>query len=288
MLLLELEQEICSNLKGVLAWELVNKGLSQHRVSSFLAISQPMVNKLLKTPKAIYFDKLVKLGLSEDEITHYVNVLVDIVMRNEKQRFFIVSHSIVNILAMEIACKKVEGLREFCDSEGLRDPEIVYYRAHLDKILRIPGLARAIPEVGSNLVYSPRAPRSIADIIGLTGRIVKAGGRVIAIGEPMYGGSKHLSRALLLIASGNPAMKIGFVIAFREDILLSLSRLGLKVAYTGPHESEESLWDQIAKAASDLKPDVIADRGGKGLEPVIYLFSKSFDDIELTLEKALA
>lgn len=288
MLLLEIEQEICSNLKGILAWELTKRGLSQHRISSFLAVSQPMVNKLLKTPEDAYLRKLVEMGLSEEEVTHYINVLVDIAMRNEKPRFFIVSRSIVGMLSMELACRKIEWLREFCNAEGLRDPEIEYYRTHLDRVLRIPGLARALPEVGSNLVYSPRAPKSIADVIGLTGRIVKAGGRAVAIGEPMYGGSKHLARVLLLVNSGNPAMRVGFVLAFREEILSALSGLGLRIAYTGPHESEQSLWEQILKAASELKPNVIADRGGRGLEPVIYLFSKSFDELELILEKALA
>ena len=52
-----------------------------------------------------------------------------------------------------------------------------------------------IPECQTNFVISKKKPKSTKDIIGISGRIVKAGKKVIVAGDLEYGGSKHVATA---------------------------------------------------------------------------------------------
>ena len=53
-----------------------------------------------------------------------------------------------------------------------------------------------IPECQTNFVLSKTKPKSTKDILGISGRIVKSGTKVIVAGDLKYGGSKHVATAL--------------------------------------------------------------------------------------------
>jgi len=274
-------EEILVPLRGILAHKLSERGLSQHKISSILHVSQPMVFKLLRKGIGEYISELERAGLERGIIEHYSNVLCDLALNSPHDKFILVSYQVINMLALRVLCSK-SGFTQVCVAGLPVDPDIEHYKAALSRLISLRGLHKLIPEVGSNLVYAPKPPSSITGIIGLTGRITRTLNGVTVSGEPMYGGSRHLSQILLLASSINPGKRVGFNIKYDPRYVKALEKLGLKLATTGPHEDQDSFWNAVERASKE-KPDVIVDLGGRGLEPVIYIFTSSFDELEHVL-----
>ncbi|MEM4527613.1 MAG: thiamine-phosphate synthase family protein [Desulfurococcaceae archaeon] len=270
-------------IRGLLAHKLSSKGLSQHRIAHLLGVTQPVVHRLLKKSQEEYIKDLEEMGIGKEIVEHYVDVMCNLVLSGNIERFFIVSYSIVNSLALRSACKVYSGLGDFCLNGSLRDPDIEYYKSILYRVLQIPGIERLIPEVGSNLVYMPIKSADIAGVIGLTGRIVRSKDRVVVTGEPAYGGSRHLARVFLVMARYNSSLKLGFNTRHEPSVISGLRELGVPFAITGPHEDEESFWRSM-EAVAVKRPLVILDQGGRGLEAINYIFASSIDEL-ITLIK---
>lgn len=286
MRLAELFDEISSLIKGLLAWELYNRGLSQHKISGFLSVTQPMVNRFLKTSRDVYIEKLSKLGLEKDVVQRYVEMLTNVALLNDLARFDYLSYLVVHKLTLLSACGSREDYSSICRGDLFYDPDVHYYKIMVNKIASIPGLWRLIPEVGSNIAYAPRRPQSEMDIIAQPGRIVKSGTTVIPVGEPSYGASKHLARVLLIVSSQRGDVRVAMALANRDFVGEGVKKLGLRCVTIGPHNSEEEFWKSIEKA-SLAKPDAIIDLGGRGLEPIIYIFATGLDELEETLRAIL-
>jgi len=287
MILEDIASEIVlPNIRGVLAHELRNRGLSQHRIAKILNITQPLVHKLLRMPVEYYVENLKRYSIDEEIITHQCRILADLAVSGNYARFVITSHGFVSYLSAVIACREFVELREECVKGLLKDPHIEVYKTMLSRIMAKPGLAKILPEVGSNLVYAPEPPSSEADIIGLTGRIVKTLTGIVIAGEPFFGGSRHLAKLLLIIARHNPSKKVGFNFKYDYSVVSRLDRKVYHVEHTGPHNDLTSFW-RTMEEVSARKPDVILDKGGTGLEPVTYVFTKDFYELESILRLLL-
>jgi predicted fused transcriptional regulator/phosphomethylpyrimidine kinase/predicted transcriptional regulator len=249
-------------------------GVSQRRIARYLEITQPMVSRLLRRDVVYYYRELDRVGLSRSLIDHYIEMLSELVVSDQYDKFTITSHMVINILSLRAVCTLKKELSYMCIEGELRDPEIEYYRGLLHKIIAIPGFEKLIPEVGCNFVYAPRHPRGIGDVIGLTGRIMRTSTGLAIYGVPMYGGSRHLARVLCIVARYNPSAKYAVNIKNFNDIPNQLRRMGLSVLETGPHRSMDEFWRSIETTAVN-KPDAICDQGGMGLEPVTYIFASS-------------
>ncbi|MEZ0394410.1 MAG: thiamine-phosphate synthase family protein [Desulfurococcaceae archaeon] len=272
-------------LRAILAHDLIRAGLSQHRVSKILGVTQPLINRYLKKKREHYLAEFERLGVAREEVENCVALLKAFALKNDFPRFVVISMYVVNRLSTRIACASYESLADVCSRGSLADPDIEAYRSFVTRLVGRLRDARLVPEVGANIVYAPREPGGPEDVIALTGRIVKAEGGILALGEPMYGASRHLSRVLLEMPK-ELGYRVAIVIAFLEEVLENLRRAGYRVVETGPHESEEDFWSSISAAAREA-PEVIADRGGRGLEPVIYIFARDFEGLEKALDAAI-
>lgn len=270
-------------MRGILAHKLNSAGISQRKIASYLEVTQPMISKILRKPLDEYYTTLIKLGLSRDLIEHYVNILVEIATSEDYERFVSTTFTIVNQLALRAICGTRRDLIQLCVTGVFRDPELEYYKGLLFTILTIRGLEKLIPEVGSNLAYAPRTPGSVSDIIGLTGRIIRVAGGVTFYGEPTYGGSRHVARVLLIATRSNPQLKFCFNVKCTKQVKNILAEMNLHVANTGPHLREDDFWISIERALSE-KPQIICDFGGLGLEPVAYIFTENFHQLESYLK----
>uniref|UniRef100_A0A7C2BJS4 Fis family transcriptional regulator n=1 Tax=Thermosphaera aggregans TaxID=54254 RepID=A0A7C2BJS4_9CREN len=277
---------VLPNIRGILAHELRTRGLSQHRIAKILNITQPLVHKLLAKPVEHYVGNLEKYSIDREIILHQCRILADLAVSENFARFVITSHGFTSYISAIIACKEFEKVREECVKGLLKDPYIEVYKTALSKIVSMPGLAKILPEVGSNLVYAPELPTSEADIIGLTGRIVKTLTGIVVTGEPFYGGSRHLARLLLIITLHNPSKKVGFNLKYDHSLVSRLDHKTYHIVHTGPHIDLNGFWKTMEEVAAK-KPDVIVDKGGTGLEPVTYVFTKDFYQLESILELLL-
>ncbi len=271
-------KKIIPPLKGLLIHKLYSRGFSQRKIASVLGITQPQIHKYLSNSIDLYLDKLSEIGVDIDWINQYIDLIVDVIIKGDYSKYVLMINSIVNDILLKHICKKYSELQIYCVEGRLSDPDIEYYREWIKRIAGIDGLVRLIPEVGSNIVYSPRKPRGLYDIIGLSGRIMRAGSSIEIVGEPIYGGSRHLSKILLHAVERSMDKKIAMNIVFIDKIPYSIKKK-YKIIYSGPHDSIESFWRSIDQVFEN-KPDIMVDRGGYGLEPITYILTNSFEELE--------
>lgn len=133
------------------------------------------------------------------------------------------------------------------------------------------------PEVGMNIVRAiPNASRP-EDVVGFTGRIIRVSSKLVAVGEPTYGGSKHTATVLLTIRERWPNINAVVVIRYDEGFVKRFEDLSLRIAFSGPHKDVRNFFNNLRSDLSSIMkiPDVIVDLGGMGLEPVIYVLGES-------------
>ena len=139
-----------------------------------------------------------------------------------------------------------------------------------------------IPECQTNFVFSKSNPQSLNDIIGVSGRIVKAGKIVVVAGDLKYGGSRHVGSAVLQVAKKFPKIRSALNIRYDQNIIrkatakklfvLSYDRV-IEPPKTKTKEGDTIPWG-IQSAIKNVKrsPDVIFHRGDVGKEPMILIF----------------
>ena len=157
------------------------------------------------------------------------------------------------------------------------------------QFVQIKNIYRAIPECQTNLVFAKNKPKSIMDILGLSGRIVKAGKDAIVAGNLEWGGSKHVATAVLTVNKKFPKIRAGVNIKYDPRILDQLKRKKMKVLKydraqepknTKSIENSSVGWGVASAIAQGMHaPDVIYHTGDWGKEPMIILFGESPQNI---------
>ncbi len=80
---------------------------------------------------------------------------------------------------MNITHKNIpSGSRELLDS--------------INNFKQIKNIYKMIPECQTNFVFAKKNPKTIKDVLGISGRLVKSGQEIITAGEIIYGGSQHV------------------------------------------------------------------------------------------------
>ena len=92
---------------------------------------------------------------------------------------------------------------------------------------KIKKIYQNIPECQTNFVYSKQKPRSINEILGISGRIVKAGEKVIIAGDLSYGGSKHVATALLAVNKKYSSIQSAINLKYRKETISKIKKLKL-------------------------------------------------------------
>ncbi len=277
-------KRIIPPLKGIIIHRLYKNGYSQRKIASLFSITQPQIHKYLSKPIEKYNQLLEGYGLNIDEVNRLVDLLIDLISKNERERFIIVLSSIADYLARKYVCIHYTLYREYCSRGRVIDPFIVEYENTLKKILSLRKIHRLIPEVGSNIAYAPHTAHSVFDVIGLPGRIIRIGDRVIAVGEPIYGGSKHTASILILAQKYDHGKHVVMNIKYIGEIS-DLIGGEYSVIKCGPHKAS-NFWSDIEECLTH-KPDILCDKGGEGLEPITYLIVPSLNELLTLLEKIL-
>ena len=139
-----------------------------------------------------------------------------------------------------------------------------------------------IPECQTNFVYAKKKIKSNKDVLGVSGRIVKAGKDIIVAGNLEYGGSKHVGSALLEINKKFPHIRSAVNIKYNLNLINRCRKKSLVVqSYDRskePHKikRKENLsisWG-IKQAIKNYEkaPDIIYHKGAFGKEPMIMIF----------------
>ena len=163
----------------------------------------------------------------------------------------------------------------------------------INEFVKIKNIYKNIPECQTNFVYSKPNPKSTKDILGLSGRIVKAGNKVIVAGNLSYGGSKHVATALLTVNKKFPEISSAINLKYQNSTISKIKKSRLTVSSYDRTQEPNDIKNKgstvawgIKNAIKKLKipPDVIFHKGDFGKEPMIIVFGKTPND---TMEKVL-
>lgn len=159
-------------------------------------------------------------------------------------------------------------------------------------LVSTPQFKKLIPEVGTNIVMAPEGAEKAENVVGLTGRIIKVGGKPFLSGIPAQGGSEHVANFVLTAKKHNPKIRAGMNLRFSEKNLKKCRELGLKISSFNrrkePSDVRTMEWG-TEKAIEKFGgvPDVIYDRGGIGKEPMIRILGKKATEVsEIALQIA--
>lgn len=139
---------------------------------------------------------------------------------------------------------------------------------------------KLLPEVGSNLAMALPGAKTTSEVIGLSGRIVKSGGRAHLTGFPELGGSEHVANIVLTAMSHDPKIRAGLNIRYSPEILSACKKLGLTTSTFDrrkePKSAKTMIWgtEQAIKKIGTI-PQVIFDRGAFGKEAMVRLLGTS-------------
>jgi len=164
------------------------------------------------------------------------------------------------------------------DAEKGRALEEVWAAAKL--LVAEPRFSELLPEVGSNIAMALPGARRASDVVGLSGRIVRAGGRPRLTGYPELGGSEHVANIVLTAMRHDSRIRAGLNIRFSDEILRTCCKSGLRVVgfdrSREPRGVKTMVWgtEQAIKKVGGV-PDVIFDRGAHGKEAMVRLLGRS-------------
>ena len=281
---------VAPRVRALVAVKLVREyGISQVKVSKLLGVTQPMVSKYLSEDIGKVLEELRGMGLDLVEVENVASLLSEVASRGSTEDYTRIFTAYLNSLLSRGALCRLHrsiypGLSSGCSvCRALLRAQLDTYVEEVYEALRIlseePLAYRLVPEVGSNIVSCRPDASSILDVVGFSGRVIRVGERVVAVGEPTYGGSRHLASVLLVVRKFRGDLRGAVAVRHSQNCVEELARAGLRVVATGPHSSRdvvvEDIGRQLERVPEPWAVDAIADLGGSGIEPVIYVFGST-------------
>ena len=158
----------------------------------------------------------------------------------------------------------------------------------INEFTKIKNIFLNIPECQTNFVYCKQKPKSIKEILGISGRIVKAGKEVIVAGDLEYGGSKHVATALLAVNRKFPNIQSAINLKYKKETISKIKKIKLTTYDYDRNQEPQNIkkkgstieWG-IKNAIKNSKksPDIIYHKGDFGKEPMIILFGESPEEV---------
>jgi predicted fused transcriptional regulator/phosphomethylpyrimidine kinase/predicted transcriptional regulator len=271
-------------LRGLIALELHKMGLSQPRIATLLGVSQPMVAKYLKLGELYMLSKLSQAGLSREEVEVVARTVALRLLEDRVEALATLAMVELSLMTRGVLCNlysKKTKLPEACRilkvHLELGDPFVAEVERAFKELESIRGISDIIPEVGANIVVAKPGASSHLDIVGFPGRIVRVDREVVAVGKPIYGGSKFMARLLLEIQRRWGGVRAMISLRWSKELLEALEKLGMEVCSVGPFTNINRYWVELSSYLDKCvkQPRVINDLGGPGIEPIIYILGSS-------------
>ena len=158
----------------------------------------------------------------------------------------------------------------------------------INNFIQIKNIYKNIPECQTNFVFSKKNPKSTKDILGISGRIVKSGKEVVVAGDLMYGGSKHVATALLIMNKKYPKICSAINLKYKSATISKVKKSKMIVSSYDRNQEPENVktkdstikWGiKHAIKNSKTTPDVIYHKGDFGKEPMIIVFGENPDNV---------
>jgi hydroxymethylpyrimidine/phosphomethylpyrimidine kinase len=183
--------------------------------------------------------------------------------------------------------KNAKSIGYGIDITQIKDKDVIHTElTHaINKFIEIKNIYKNIPECQTNFVFSKKNPKSIKDILGISGRIVKTGNKITVAGDLSYGGSKHVATALITMNKKYPEIRSAINLKYNKETISKLRKGKLAISsYDRNAEPKNAKtkegssvgWGvKYAIKNSEEPPDVIYHKGDFGKEPMIIIFAKT-------------
>jgi len=160
----------------------------------------------------------------------------------------------------------------------------------INKFISNPNSYKIMPEVGVNIAMALPNAKSIEEVAGITGRIVKDCNKVVPAGFIDFGGSSHVGRVVLTAMKFDKEKRTAMNIRFSNEILKVCRGLGLSMAEfireKQPKDTKTMEWGTSeAIKNSGRVPDIVYDRGGVGKEAMIRILGNNAQEVVETAIK---
>jgi hydroxymethylpyrimidine/phosphomethylpyrimidine kinase len=157
----------------------------------------------------------------------------------------------------------------------------------IDNFKQIKNIHKIIPECQTNFVFAKTNPKTINDVLGISGRLVKAGKKIITAGEIVYGGSRHVASAVIQINKKFPEILSCINIKYNPQIISKAKKLGFVVLSYDRNKEPKNVKKQenssiswgISSILKTKCPDLIYHKGDFGKEPMILIFGETPNDV---------
>ena len=283
-------------LRALVARRLAQAGVTQAGIAKALSVTQPMVSKYLRVPESELRRRLEDAGVDYREASAVASSVADALRRGsiiEANR--LMTSYLQQLLASGRLCDLHRRVDRWAGPECRICVEVMggpvlitieSVKTAYQMLAAHRNATAAVPEVGSNIVEAPEGARAAEEFVGFSGRIVRVGKRLIALGDPVPGGSKHTARVLEKVMEVEPVYRGVVVARGSEEVIEGLKAAGVAVAEAGPADRLEDVGEQVAEAVS-RGADAVYHLGGQGIEPVVYVFGSSAIEAAAKLVRAL-
>ncbi|WP_435062142.1 thiamine-phosphate synthase family protein [Halobaculum sp. EA56] len=272
-------------VRAMLARRLAERGLTQEEVAAHLGVTQAAVSnyvggdtttvaRIRDDPRTGATVDRIADGLADGTMDGYAALaeLLSLVREFEDRGPICELHEEEMPALRGVGC-------DLCVRGA--DAELRAERRALERVRRAarvlsttPGMARFVPNVGSNVGEALPDATAVADVAAVPGRVYAVGERVEVPANPEFGASKHVATAVLAAGDVDPAVR-GAVNVATDDALLSAAR----DAGVDPLEFDADYEDRRERLRERFRergevPAVAFHRGAFGVEPVSYVFGE--------------
>ena len=157
----------------------------------------------------------------------------------------------------------------------------------IDELKQIKNIHKVIPECQTNFVFAKINPKTINDVLGISGRLVKAGKEIITAGELAYGGSQHVASAVIQINKKFPEILSCINIKYNTKIISKAKKLGFVVlsydrtkepTKVKRQENSSIIWG-MSSILKTKCPDLVYHKGDFGKEAMILIFGQTPNNV---------
>jgi predicted fused transcriptional regulator/phosphomethylpyrimidine kinase len=165
----------------------------------------------------------------------------------------------------------------------------------VEQLTSLKNFAILIPETQSNIVYAIPNAKTISDVAGVSGRIVRAGKRSVPAAGIRFGASTHVASSVLEYMKTNQLVRSAINIKNDKRVLESCTKFYRVARYNREQEPKtikrregSSIpWGISNALRADPDADVIYHLGDIGKEPMIIIFGQTPREVVGKVKKLL-
>jgi len=287
--------KLLPSLRSLVSRRLRSEGFSQSRISSMLGVTQASVSLYLSGHPERSYSNLSDLSLGREAADRYVALLAEDLKRNTLDSVETLSSLWADMLGKGLVCPAHRRLypslaqcdvcvRLFRPARQETSEDIEQVAKAVRMIEGSSTFVSVMPEVSVNIACVHGESTSPEDVVAIPGRIVRVKNSAKAMFPPEFGASRHMAKMLILVRRRMPKYHAAINLIYSPSVARVLRNLGLRTIQIGgsyPHGSEDPTVEALTSRLLQSKErfDAVVDSGGRGIEPILYLFGESATDV---------